>query len=251
MAIVRLEFPNPLDAGAGQYIAVGADLEPDTIISAYSQGIFPWYSEGDPILWHCPQPRCVLWPQQWHISQRSTRKIRQSHFEATVNTEFSSVIAACAAPRKDGDGTWLLPEMQEAYIQLHKLGYAHSVEIWQNGQLAGGLYGVALGHIFFGESMFHQVSEASRAAVACLIGLMRTYGFELLDCQQTSPHMVAMGAGEIPREEFLDFVYSRIQNLEPTPLAALRGPVSSELWVTIHNNPSRQRAADNPEPGQN
>lgn len=251
MAAARWEFPDPLQAGERQYIAVGADLEPDTLISAYSQGIFPWYSEDDPILWHCPQPRCVLLPQQWHISSRSARKIRKSHFVATINTAFPAVIAACAAPRKDSEGTWLLPEMQAAYIQLHELGYVHSVEIWQNGQLSGGLYGVALGHIFFGESMFHQESEASRAALACLIGLMRAYDFELLDCQQASPHMMAMGAVEISREEFLDSIHSRIASLEPTPLATLHGSVDCHLWSTIHNNPSWQTATGNQEQGQN
>lgn len=219
-------FPDPRKAGEGEYICAGGNLEPETLISAYAQGIFPWYSEGDPIIWHCPHPRCVLMPENFAVSARSRRKIRNSSFTATINTAFPDVIAACAAPRKEGGGTWILPEMREAYNRLHDLGYAHSVEIWQGGSLAGGLYGVALGQVFFGESMFRNASEGSRAALSVLAALLQMHGFRLLDCQQDSPHMLAMGAANMPRAAFLRLLRKYIKSLAPTPLAGLCGAIS-------------------------
>lgn len=202
----QIRFPDPEKAPADGLLAYGGNLEPQTLLDAYRHGIFPWYSEGDPILWWSPDPRCVLLPANFAISQRSRRKIRNSGFQFSVDRAFSEVIQACALPRADGCGTWLLPEMQLAYTELHTLGFAHSIEIWQHGRLVGGLYGVAIGNAFFGESMFRLASEASRAALHCLVALMNRLGMSFLDCQVVSPHMLAMGAMEIPRKRFLKMV---------------------------------------------
>lgn len=199
-------FPDADNARPDGLLAYGGDLRPITLLHAYSRGIFPWYSRGDPILWWSPDPRCVLFPAQFHISRRSLRKILHSNFYCSIDKAFTQVIEECAGPRRSGGGTWLLPEMIAAYIGLHNLGFAHSVEIWQNGRLAGGIYGVAIGRVFFGESMFHHVSEASRAALCCLVHSMRSRGHILLDCQQASPHMLAMGAREIARQQFVALV---------------------------------------------
>jgi len=199
-------FPNPKNAPASGLLAQGGDLEPETLVSAYGQGIFPWYSEGDPILWWSPDPRCILFPYDFHISSRSLRKIMHSGFEFSMDCAFSDVIKACAAPRRNGNGTWLLPEMRAAYLRLHQLNVAHSVEIWQAGGLVGGVYGVSLGRAFFGESMFRTVSEASRAAICCLVAALKQYGFLFLDCQQASPHMLKMGATETGRKNFLNLL---------------------------------------------
>lgn len=199
----QIRFPDPEEAPADGLLAYGGNLEPQTLICAYSQTIFPWYSEGDPILWWSPDPRCILVPAAFQISARSRRKIRNSGFRFSVDRAFREVIHGCALPRGAENGTWLLPEMQAAYARLHDLGFAHSVEIWQGDRLAGGIYGVAIGNAFFGESMFRQAPEASRAALLCLVALMRKYGMAFLDCQQDSPHMLAMGACCIQRKQFV------------------------------------------------
>lgn len=222
-------FPDPLEAEEEEYLCTGGNLQPETLITAYAQGIFPWYAEGDPILWHCPHPRCVLVPDEWRISARSRRKILHSSFEATINTAFSDVIEACSQPRNDGAGTWILPEMKWAYIRLHELGHAQSVEVWRDGALVGGVYGVSLGRVFFGESMFRRANEGSRAALGALISILKRYGFQLLDCQQATPHMLAMGAGEIPRGTFLGILREQINSLRPTQLAGLRGKIALGL----------------------
>ncbi len=220
-------FPSPEKAQPGGLLAWGGDLDPETLVSAYGQGIFPWYSEGDPILWWSPDPRCVLFPNNFHISRRSFRKIRHSQFLFSVDADFAGVIKACAEPRKGAPGTWLLPEMQAAYLRLHERNLAHSIEIWQNGRLVGGLYGVALARVFFGESMFHKTGEASRAAMCCLVRILNERGFLMLDCQQTSPHMLKMGACEISRQKFLEVLDSALADIwekpeswgqQPTPL---------------------------------
>lgn len=203
-------FPNPEKAPADGPLAYGGDLTPATLISAYSQGIFPWYSADSPILWWSPDPRCLLFPADFHISSRSLRKIRHSNFTFSTDQAFARVIAACAAPRARQQGTWILPEMQAAYNGLHKLGFAHSVEIWQYGNLVGGLYGVALGHVFFGESMFHRVDEAARAALCCLVSILSVFQYLFLDCQQDTPHMLAMGAKTVERKKFLALVQKAI-----------------------------------------
>lgn len=219
----QIRFPDPEEATADGLLAYGGNLEPQTLICAYSQSIFPWYSEGDPILWWSPDPRCILLPAAFQISARSRRKIRNSGFRFSVDRAFREVIQGCALPRGSERGAWLLPEMQAAYARLHDLGYAHSVEIWQGDRLAGGIYGVAIGNAFFGESMFRQAPEASRAALLCLVALMRKHDMAFLDCQQDSPHMLAMGACRIPRREFV-------------ALAAKACDQSGPDWVAIRQD---------------
>lgn len=200
-------FPDE-DAGRESgLLAAGGDLSPERLIYAYSRGIFPWYDQGSPILWWSPDPRCVLFLDELHVPRSLGKSLRRNGFAFSFDTAFETVIRHCAAaPRPGQRGTWLLPEMIEAYMTLHRLGVAHSVEVWAAGELAGGLYGVALGRVFFGESMFHTRPDASKAAVVALVRRMRERGFILLDCQQTTPHMVRLGAREIPRPEFLALV---------------------------------------------
>ncbi|MBD5642232.1 MAG: leucyl/phenylalanyl-tRNA--protein transferase [Desulfovibrio sp.] len=184
-------------------LAYGGDLLPGTLLSAYCQGIFPWYSADEPILWWSPNPRCILFRDEFHIGSRSRRRIRNSGFCWSVDLAFEEVLIGCAMPRRDCADTWLVPEMQAAYMRMFELGYAHSFEIWQEERLVGGLYGLGLGSVFFGESMFRLASEASRAALVCLIALMKRLDIALLDCQVTSSHMLAMGAREVSRGIFL------------------------------------------------
>ena len=198
-------FPDPTLAltEPDGLLAVGGDLSPQRLLNAYHQGIFPWYAEGQPILWWSPDPRTVLTPESLHVSRRLARTLRRSKFTVTYDTDFSGVLEGCAAPRDDQDGTWLLPEMKDAYLRLHRLGYAHSVECWLDGELAGGLYGVRLGRVLFGESMFTRITDASKVA---LVHALRDPAFgpiDLLDCQMTTDHLLRMGAQEIPRHEFL------------------------------------------------
>jgi len=211
----RLAFPDPRLASAEGLLAVGGDLSPERLLLAYSLGIFPWYGSGDPLLWWSPDPRCVIVPAEVHISRRLARTLRQERFVVTCNAAFEQVIAACAATRKhQGEGTWLVPEMQAAYRRLHALGYAHSVEVWQDGQLAGGLYGVILERFFFGESMFHRVADASKVALVKLCRYLAAHRFELLDCQVPNPHLFRMGAIQLSRMAFLDRL--RQGGLQPT-----------------------------------
>lgn len=199
----RFLFPNPETASADGFIGFGADLEPDTLLHAYSLGIYPCFGPDNPILWWSPNPRGVLPLDRFHLSARSSRKIRRSNFQITFDQAFSQVINACAPARSPENGVWIVPEMISAYERLHSLGYAHSVETWLDGQLVGGLYGVSLGKAFFGESMFHRQNEASRAALAALVERLLTKGFHFIDCQDASPHMLAMGAVAMPRSEYL------------------------------------------------
>lgn len=202
----EIQFPDPENALPNGLVAYGGDLSPLTLLSAYGQGIFPWYSESDPILWWSPDPRCILMPRHFHISSRSQRKIRNSNFSFSIDRAFNEVMLGCAMPRKGSADTWLLPEMQKAYSRLFDLGCAHSIEIWQEGRLVGGIYGVAMGQAFFGESMFRLVPEGSRAALLCLVNLMHKLDIFFLDCQIATPHMLAMGAFNISRKTFLTMV---------------------------------------------
>ncbi len=200
-----LIFPNPRWATAEGLLAVGGDLSPDRLVLAYRLGIFPWYGEGDPILWWSPDPRCVLFPAQVHVPRRLERLISQDRFHLTCNRAFDQVMAACADVRVGkGEETWLIAGMQDAYRTLHELGYAHSIEAWRDGELAGGLYGVALGRFFFGESMFHVRDNASKVLLVRLARYLADREFVLLDCQVPNPHLISMGATLIPRAEFLD-----------------------------------------------
>ncbi len=184
-------------------LAVGGDLSPLRLISAYRRGIFPWYSEGQPILWWSPNPRSVLFPRDLKIS-RSLRKIlKKGLFAISFDRDFLGVIRGCAAPRGDGEGTWITHEMVTAYYRLHELGLAHSVEIWHEGELVGGLYGVAIGRVFFGESMFSRQSDASKVAMIHLVERLLAWDYGLIDCQVQSNHLDNLGAVTIRRREFV------------------------------------------------
>ena len=185
-------------------LAVGGDLREERLLLAYAMGIFPWYSEGEPILWWSPDPRLILPLDRFHESRRLQRMLRQGTFRVTMDTAFDRVIEACATIPRDGqDGTWIMPEMIEAYCRLHEAGYAHAAECWRGGELVGGIYGVSLGACFFGESMFSRVSNASKVALATLVAQLKAWGFHMIDCQVTTPHMLSLGACEVRREEFL------------------------------------------------
>ena len=190
-----LRHPNGL-------LAAGGDLSPERLIEGYSRGIFPWFSEGDPILWWSPDPRMVLFPSELKISRSLGKTLRNRRYEVRFDCAFEAIMASCAAPRKGEPGTWIGEEMMEAYLELHRLGHAHSVETWIDGELAGGLYGVALGRVFFGESMFSRVRDASKIALAGLVAHLRSAGFGLIDCQMHTRHLETLGAREIPRARF-------------------------------------------------
>ena len=193
-------FPDPRYAPGDRPLAVGGDLRVDRLVQAYRRGIFPWYSHGAPILWWSPDPRAVIVPAELRISRRLGRRLRRNEFRTTENAAFAEVVKGCAAPRRDGEsGTWITPGMQEAYIDLHEAGHARSIECWQGELLAGGLYGVEVGSIFCGESMFSRVADASKVALAFLCAK----GYALIDCQVPNEHLFRMGARLIPRREFL------------------------------------------------
>ncbi len=208
----ELWFPDPYKAPKDYPLAVGGDLSPERLIFAYSIGIFPWYSEGEPILWWSPDPRMVLFPEELKISRSLKKVLKNKSFEIKFNTNFEEVIKNCATVKRKGqDGTWITDEMMQAYITLHKLGFAHSVETYLNGKLVGGLYGVAIGGAFFGESMFYKVSDASKVAFVHLVWHLQKKGFDIIDCQQSTPHMARFGAREIPRSKFLDILNTSVK----------------------------------------
>ncbi len=197
-------FPAPQYAEPDGLLAVGGDLSSERLLHAYSLGIFPWYSEGDPIIWWSPDPRLVLEPGAMKISKSLQRVIKRSEYTITADRCFDAVIRACATVKRSGsEGTWIVPEMIEAYCSLHRAGYAHSLEVWSGDELAGGLYGVSLGRAFFGESMFSIRRDASKAALVRLMQAARDWQFDFIDCQVSSPHLKRMGARELPREAFL------------------------------------------------
>lgn len=184
-------------------LAIGGDLSLTRLIRAYSSGIFPWYNPNEPILWWCPDPRAVLYPGEFHVSHSLAKRIRKSDYAVSLDCAFDTVLDACGAPRTHSSGTWLGPEMKVAYRELHARGFAHSVEVWREGALIGGLYGVALGHCFFGESMFSRADDASKLALHHLCEQLDAWDFALIDCQIASPHLKTLGAIDIPRERFL------------------------------------------------
>lgn len=184
-------------------LAVGGALTPDWLLHAYRQGAFPWFGRGQPILWWSPDPRAVLLPAEFRRSRSLRRSIRGRGFETRLDTDFDGVLAGCAAPRRDQPGTWLVPAMRRAYAALHRLGFAHSVETWRDGRLVGGLYGVGLGGVFFGESMFSRETDASKVALARLVDECLRRGVELIDCQMPTAHLASLGSRAIPRAEFV------------------------------------------------
>jgi leucyl/phenylalanyl-tRNA--protein transferase len=201
----ELVFPNPECAEPNGLLAVGGDLRPERLLRAYAAGIFPWYGEGLPILWHSPDPRTVLPLEALHVSRSLRKVLRRGEYEVRLDTDFAGVICRCATvPRPEGDGTWITPEMREAYERLHALGYAHSAEAWHGGELVGGLYGVSLGSAFFGESMFAERPDASKVAFVTLARQLRAWGFEWIDCQIHTAHLARFGARPWPRRRFLE-----------------------------------------------
>ena len=200
-----LSFPPVERASPDGLVAIGGDLRPERLLEAYRHGIFPWYNEDQPILWWSPDPRAVLLPDKLHVSRRLQRTIRRGRYRLTLDTCFMDVVIQCAGPRPQypEGGTWITPAMAEAYKTLHELGYAHSVESWEGERLVGGVYGVAIGGAFFGESMFSRAPDASKIALVTLIRQLQAWGFTLFDSQQPSPHVMRLGAEEIPRREFI------------------------------------------------
>jgi leucyl/phenylalanyl-tRNA--protein transferase len=184
-------------------LAAGGDLSPARLLAAYERGIFPWYSAGQPILWWSPDPRMVLWPERFRCSRSLAKTLRTGRFETRLDCAFGATIRACGGPRRSGSDTWLDAAMIGAYEALHRLGVAHSVETWAGGELVGGLYGIHLGGVFFGESMFSHATDASKVALARLVGECAARNIRLIDCQVASAHLASLGAAEIPRSEFL------------------------------------------------
>lgn len=213
-------FPSPEWADADGLLGIGGELSPQWLITAYSSGVFPWYSAGQPLLWWSPDPRLVLYPEQFYISRSLRKTLRRQQFTITFDCAFSQVIRACSQLRQE-KGTWINAKMEQAYIQLHQMGYAHSVEAWileeQQPMLAGGLYGVSLGKCFFGESMFHHTANASKAAFAVLVELLVKHEFHMIDCQMTTTHLLQFGAQEIPRKQFLTQLHNSLARTSPLP----------------------------------
>jgi len=211
----ELAFPSPEFATRDGILAIGGDLRPERLLLAYQSGIFPWYSEEEPLLWWSPDPRFVIFPKDLKVSKSMKQVLKKEIFQITYDQEFQEVISNCSTISRDGQmGTWIVPEMREAYTYLHKLGFAHSVEAWQNDELVGGLYGVAIGNVFFGESMFAKVSNASKAAFITLVGNLVKHDFQLIDSQIYTPHLASLGGIEIPRRTYLDILKQGIK--QPT-----------------------------------
>jgi leucyl/phenylalanyl-tRNA---protein transferase len=208
---LALQQPNGL-------LAAGGDLSPARLLDAYAQGIFPWFGREDPLLWWSPDPRMVLYVGELKLSRSLRRTIRSGRFRVTMDSAFPAVISGCAEPRTGQDGTWITPEMHTAYCLLFEMGYAHSVEAWSGDQLVGGLYGVALGRMFFGESMFARESDASKVAFVHMVAQFGRWKMPLIDCQMPTSHLASLGAREIPRADFLDHVGQLVQeSAPPTP----------------------------------
>jgi leucyl/phenylalanyl-tRNA--protein transferase len=199
-------------------LAWGGDLHPERLMAAYCQGIFPWYIEGQPILWWSPAPRCVILPADVYCSSRTRRRYNSGRYQITADQAFEEVIRACAEPRDYDSGTWITDDMLQAYIQLHQLGHAHSVEVWEDSQLTGGIYGLAVGTAFFGESMFSRKVDASKIALLALCRQLEDWSYGLLDCQVSNPHLLRMGAIEIPRQSFIEQLRELIVNPGPPGL---------------------------------
>jgi len=215
---MRTPFP-PIAAALAEpngLLAAGGDLSPDRLLAAYRHGIFPWYSEGQPILWWSPDPRMVLYTSEFRMSRSLAKRVRSGVFEVHVDSAFRDVVEACAdAPREGQRGTWITPEIVAAYAELHRRGYAHSVESWRDGRLVGGLYGLALGRVFFGESMFARETDASKVALVHLVEILRSLDVPLVDCQQETAHLAAFGARPVARERFAAHLVELIHSNDP------------------------------------
>lgn len=220
MPIFRLsstvDFPPPELAEPNGLLAIGGDLSTDRLLTAYRQGIFPWFNEGNPLLWWSPAPRFVLLPHEFHVPRRLARSMKKKKITVTADTAFARVLENCAEFRgKNREQTWITSEMKSAYIHLHELGYAHSIECWQDTVLAGGLYGVALDRVFFGESMFSRVRDASKIALHALVQYALLAGIKVIDCQIRTPHLAGFGAREVSRQDFQGMLIRFIRNTEP------------------------------------
>ncbi len=223
---LALQQPNGL-------LAAGADLSEDRLLEAYATGIFPWFSKGEPILWWSPNPRTVFLLNKFNPSKSLCRFVRQAELSVTLNTAFEQVVQRCSEPRKDQPSTWITDDIKQAYLNLHRTGNAHSVEVWKNEALVGGIYGVSIGKLFCGESMFSGITNGSKVALSCLIGYLREQGFPIIDCQVENPHLSRLGAVSIDRESYLrtikialsqqvDTDYWRNQTLNPRSLITRR-----------------------------
>lgn len=208
-------------------LAAGGDLSEKTLLKAYGRGIFPWFGDDDPILWWSPDPRMVLFPEELHVTRSMRKTLRTADFEVTADRDFRQVIMECRGPRHGVHDTWITPQMVEAYLDLHKAGYAHSVETWIDGKLAGGLYGVAIGHAFFGESMFTRVTDASKIALVTLTRQLLAWNFGIIDCQMRTEHLASFGAREIPRDEFAQRL------VELVDYASVSGPWTLEIDACV------------------
>jgi leucyl/phenylalanyl-tRNA--protein transferase len=199
-----LIFPDPELAEDDGLLGVGGDLSPERLLLAYATGIFPWYSKGEPIMWWSPDPRCVLRPEKLKISTSLRQALKKGNYELRFDTCFEEVIRHCSGTKRKGQrGTWITKEMVQVYIRLHELGYAHSTEVFMDGTLSGGLYGISIGRTYSGESMFHLRPEASKIALYHLVERLKAWGYPLIDCQVTNPHLLSLGAEEMPRKEYL------------------------------------------------
>ncbi len=203
-----LQEPNGL-------LCAGADLSPERLLAAYRRGIFPWFSGREPILWWSPDPRLVLFCDELKVSRSLRKSQRNRGYEVRIDADFAGVLRGCAAPRPDGAGTWLGGGMRAAYLRLHRAGWAHSFECWRGAELVGGLYGVAIGRMFYGESMFSRATDASKVALAALVRTLLAHGFPVIDCQVRTPLLVSLGAREIPRSDFLRRVHALVNYAAP------------------------------------
>jgi len=213
--------PNGLVAGGGR-------LDADWLLLAYRSGIFPWFEESQPILWWAPDPRAVLFPEELKISRSLSKTLRKNRFRVKINASFEQVVEACSQPRSYSDGSWITDAMKTAYYELHQLGHAHSIECYLDGRLVGGLYGVGMGKLFFGESMFHTETDASKVAFAYLVRLLREHHCPLIDCQVPNSHLESLGAEEIPREEFMRYLTKYVDVTDPIAWAGL--PIDQPPW---------------------
>ena len=215
-------------------LAAGGDLSSERLLRAYRLGIFPWYSEGEPILWWSPDPRMVLFPSELKVSRSLAKTLRKADYEIRSDTAFGAVIDACSEPRPRQRGTWITRQMLQAYCRLHELGVAHSIETWRDGELIGGLYGIALGRVFFGESMFSRASDASKIALVALVQQLRHWQFGLIDCQMNTPLLASFGAREIPRAQFTRLVAELVNYADvPAPWTVAATASASSVRTSL------------------
>jgi leucyl/phenylalanyl-tRNA--protein transferase len=217
-----LKVPNGL-------LAAGGDLSAERLLAAYRSGIFPWFSEGEPLLWWSPDPRMVLHTDEFKPSRSLAKSLRNRGYQVRIDTAFEAVLEGCAGPRRHQPGTWLGPEMRAAYTRLHQLGYSHSFETWLDGKLVGGLYGMAIGRMFYGESMFARATDASKVSLAVLVGTLQAKGFPIVDCQMNTTHLASLGAREIKRADFLRAVAALVNYAEPPGRWESAPPGKAEL----------------------